>query len=116
VLNLLRNSLRPEFLNRIDEIIVFHSLSLEDIKKIVDLQFEEVKQRLSEHEISAALTDRAREYLAKAGFDPTFGARPLKRMMQKLVTQPLANEILKGSFRSKDHIKIDVKDEKIVFT
>jgi ATP-dependent Clp protease ATP-binding subunit ClpB len=115
VLALLRNSLRPEFLNRIDEIIVFHSLSFEDIKKIVDLQFEEVKQRLSEHDISAALTDRAKEYLAKTGFDPTFGARPLKRMMQKLVTQPLANEILKGRFKSPDRIKIDVKDHKIVF-
>ena len=115
VMVLLRNSLRPEFLNRIDEIIVFHSLSLEDIEKIVDLQFEEVKQRLSEHEISATLTDRAREYLAKAGFDPTFGARPLKRMMQKLVTQPLALEILKGEFTAKDKIKVDLKDDKLVF-
>jgi ATP-dependent Clp protease ATP-binding subunit ClpB len=115
VLILLRNSLRPEFLNRIDEIIVFHSLSFEDIEKIVDLQFEEVKQRLSEHEMYAVLTDRAREYLAKAGFDPTFGARPLKRMMQKLVTQPLANEILKGRFKSPDRIKVDMKDGEIVF-
>jgi ATP-dependent Clp protease ATP-binding subunit ClpB len=115
VLNLLRKSLRPEFLNRIDEVIVFRSLSLEDIKKIVDLQFEEVNRRLTEHEMSATLTERAREYLAKVGFDPVFGARPLKRMIQKLITQPLANEILKGAFKEKDKIKIDVKDEKIVF-
>jgi ATP-dependent Clp protease ATP-binding subunit ClpB len=115
VLNLLRKSLRPEFLNRIDEVIVFRSLSLEDIKKIVDLQFEEVNRRLAEHEMSATLTERAREYLAKTGFDPAFGARPLKRMMQKLITQPLANEILKGKFKSRDSIKIDVKDNTLVF-
>jgi ATP-dependent Clp protease ATP-binding subunit ClpA len=60
------------------------------------------------------LTERAREYLAKMGFDPAFGARPLKRMIQKLITQPLANEILKGAFKEKDKIKIDVKDDKIV--
>jgi len=96
VLNLLRKSLRPEFLNRIDEVIVFHSLSFEDIKNIVDLQFKEVDLRLDEQRINASLTDKAKEYLAKAGFDPAFGARPLKRVIQKLIIQPLANEILKG--------------------
>lgn len=115
VLNLLRRSLRPEFLNRIDEIIVFHSLSFEEIKKIVDLQFKEVNQRLAEQEISASLTENAKEYLAKIGFDPAFGARPLKRLMQKEVSQPLANEILKGRFKPKDIINIDAKDERIVF-
>jgi ATP-dependent Clp protease ATP-binding subunit ClpB len=115
VLNLLRKSLRPEFLNRIDEIIVFHSLTFEEIKKIVDLQFEEVNHRLAGQEMTASLTERAREYLAKIGFDPAFGARPLKRMMQKEVSQPLANEILKGKFSPKDRIKIDVKDNTLVF-
>lgn len=115
VLSLLRKSLRPEFLNRIDEIIVFRSLSFEDIKNIVDLQFKEVNRRLAEREISASLTDKAREYLAKAGFDPAFGARPLKRTIQKLITQPLANEILKGKFKPEDKVKIDVMDERIVF-
>jgi ATP-dependent Clp protease ATP-binding subunit ClpB len=65
--------------------------------------------------MTASLTEKAREYLAKIGFDPAFGARPLKRMMQKEVSQPLANEILKGKFSPKDRIKIDVKDDKIVF-
>jgi ATP-dependent Clp protease ATP-binding subunit ClpB len=116
VLNLLRKSLRPEFLNRIDEMIVFRSLSFEDIKEIVDLQFREVDQRLAEQDISASLTERAREYLAKVGFDPAFGARPLKRTIQKLITQPLANQILKGNFKPKDKIKIDVKGDEIVFT
>jgi ATP-dependent Clp protease ATP-binding subunit ClpB len=115
VLNLLRRSLRPEFLNRIDEIIVFHSLSFEEIKKIVDLQFEEVNQRLAEQEMTASLTEKAKEHLAKIGFDPSFGARPLKRMIQKEISQPLANEILRGKFRPKDKIKIDVKGDKIVF-
>ena len=115
VLGLLRKSLRPEFLNRIDEIIVFHSLSFEDIKKIVDLQFEDVNKRLVEHDMNASLTENARDYLAKEGFDPTFGARPIKRMIQRLITQPLANEILKGTFRTKDNIRIDIKDEKMVF-
>ncbi len=115
VLSLLRKSLRPEFLNRIDEIIVFRSLSFEDMKNILDLQFKEVNRRLAEREMSASLTDRAREYLAKAGFDPAFGARPLKRTIQKLITQPLANEILKAKFKPEDKIKIDVMDERIVF-
>jgi len=115
VLNLLRKSLRPEFLNRIDEIIVFRSLSLEDIKNIVDLQFKEVDQRLAEQDISASLTNKARDYLAKVGFDPAFGARPLKRTIQKLINQPLANEILKGKFKPEDKIEIDIKDDQIVF-
>ncbi len=115
VLNLLRKSLRPEFLNRIDEIIVFHSLSFEEIKEIVNLQFEEVSQRLTEQEISAGLTEEAQEHLAKIGFDPAFGARPLKRVIQKQISQALASEILKGKFGPKDKIKIDVKDDEIMF-
>jgi ATP-dependent Clp protease ATP-binding subunit ClpB len=115
VLDLLRKSLRPEFLNRIDEIIVFRSLSIEDIKRIVELQFKEVNQRLAEQEISVVLTDEAKEFLAREGFDPAYGARPLKRTIQKMITQPLANEILKGKFKPKDKIKVNVKDEKLVF-
>jgi len=115
VLNLLRKSLRPEFLNRIDEIIVFRSLSLEDIKNIVDLQFKEVNQRLAEQEMRVSLTNLARGHLAKVGFDPAFGARPLKRTIQKLITQPLANEILKGKFKPEDKIKVDLKEDQIIF-
>jgi ATP-dependent Clp protease ATP-binding subunit ClpA len=115
VLQLLRQSLRPEFLNRIDEIIVFRSLSFDQIKEIVNLQFKEMEKRLIEQDIKAELTDRAKEYLAKIGYEPAFGARPLKRTMQRLVSQPLANEILKGKFHPKDKIKIDVKEEEIVF-
>ncbi len=114
VLELLRKSLRPEFLNRIDEVIVFRSLSLEDIKNIVDLQLKEVNQRLAEQEITLGLTNAARDHLAEVGFDPAFGARPLRRTIQKLVTQPLANQILKGRFKSGDKIKIDLKDGNMV--
>jgi ATP-dependent Clp protease ATP-binding subunit ClpB len=115
VLAILRKSLRPEFLNRIDEVIVFRSLSLEDISDIVDLQFEEVNRRLAGQHMRASLTEAAKKYLAQAGFDPTLGARPLKRTIQRLITQPLANEILKGRFKSGDKIEIDLKDDQIVF-
>jgi ATP-dependent Clp protease ATP-binding subunit ClpB len=115
VLDLLRQSLRPEFLNRIDEIIVFHSLSLEEIKEIVNLQFEEMRQRLAEQGMSASLSEETREYLARIGFDPAFGARPLKRVIQKDISQPLANEILKGRFGPKAKIRIDVKDDQLIF-
>jgi ATP-dependent Clp protease ATP-binding subunit ClpA len=115
VLASLRKSLRPEFLNRIDEVIVFRSLSLEDISDIVDLQFEEVNRRLAGQHMRASLTESAKKYLAQAGFDPTLGARPLKRTIQRLITQPLANEILKGRFKSGDKIEIALKDDRIVF-
>lgn len=103
-LNLLRRALRPKFLNRIDEIIVFHSFS-----------FEEVNRRLTEQKMSPTLTEKAKEHLAEVGFDPACGARSLKRVIQKQITQPLANEILKGKFKAKGKIKIDVKDDMIVF-
>lgn len=115
VLELLRKSLRPEFLNRIDEVIVFRSLSLDDIKNIVDLQLKEVNQRLADQEITLGLTNAARNHLAEVGFDPAFGARPLRRTIQRLVTQPLANQILKGRFKSGDKVKIDLKDGSIVY-
>ena len=95
--------------------IVFRSLSLVDIKKIVDLQFKEVNQRLADQDMTVSLTPAARDHLANVGFDPTVGARPLKRTIQKLITQPLANQILKGKFKPDDKIKIDVEDNEIVF-
>jgi ATP-dependent Clp protease ATP-binding subunit ClpA len=115
VLAILRKSLRPEFLNRIDEVIVFRSLSLKDISNIVDLQFEEVSRRLAQLNVKATLTEAAKKHLARTGFDPTLGARPLKRTIQRLITQPLANEILRGRFKSGDKIEIDLKDDQIVF-
>ncbi|MDP3025941.1 MAG: AAA family ATPase [candidate division Zixibacteria bacterium] len=116
VLKLLRQALRPEFLNRIDELIVFRSLSFEEINKIVLLQFSEIEKRLLEQELEMTLTAKAQEFLARQGYDPSFGARPLKRVMQRYISQPLANEILKGKFREGDKIKVDLKGEEIIFS
>jgi ATP-dependent Clp protease ATP-binding subunit ClpA len=112
----LRQALRPEFLNRIDELIVFHSLSFEEIKKIVVLQFSEIERRLLEQGLRMSLTSKAQEFLARQGYDPSFGARPLKRVIQRHISQPLANEILKGKFREGDKIKVDLKEEEIIFS
>lgn len=116
VLKLLRQSLRPEFLNRIDEMIVFHSLSLEEIEEVVLLQFSEIEKRLAEQGLKAVLTDKAKGFLAKQGYDPSFGARPLKRIIQRYISQPLSNEILKGKFREGDKIRVDLGEEKIIFS
>jgi len=115
VLEVLRRSFRPEFLNRVDEIIVFNALNRDHIRLIVDLQFAELRERLAEHDIVAELTDAAKDKLAEMGFDPTYGARPLRRVLQKQVTHPLAKEILKGSFIRGDRLVIDVTPDGFVF-
>lgn len=108
----LKSTFRPEFLNRIDEIITFSPLSLEDMIKIVDLQMKEIQERLNEHDITVQLTDNARKWLAKAGYDPAFGARPLKRALQKYVESPLSIRLLSGEFTRKQTITVDVDSEK----
>jgi ATP-dependent Clp protease ATP-binding subunit ClpC len=111
----LKDTFRPEFLNRIDEIIVFSPLSLEQMELIVDLQMKEVLQRLSEHDLSVELTDAARKWLAREGFDPAFGARPLRRALQKHVESPLSVKLLQGDFREGDTVIVDIApDEKSV--
>jgi ATP-dependent Clp protease ATP-binding subunit ClpB len=115
VLEVLRRSFRPEFLNRVDEIIVFRALAKEHIRAIVDLQFAELALRLTEQGITAELTDAAKDKLAEMGFDPTYGARPLRRVIQKQVTHPLAKEMLKGTFVRGDHVSIDVTPDGIIF-
>ncbi len=108
----LKATFRPEFLNRIDEIIVFHALTKEQVKQIVDLQLRDINQRLKEQGIALELTERAREWLADKGYDPNFGARPLRRAMQKYIENPLAKRILKGDFRFGDLIVVDLDEEK----
>ena len=115
VLALLRQTLRPEFLNRIDEIIVFHSLSREEIKEIVRLQFNRIKESLREKGLELELSESARDYLAQAGYEPAFGARPLKRVLQREVVNQLAKELLEGKFQKGDHILVDFVDGKLVF-
>src|SRR5512146_1381328 len=113
----LKSPFRPEFLNRIDEIILFSPLSEEQVIKIVDLQMAEIRQRMSEHGLTVELTQAARVWLAKNGFDQTFGARPLRRALQKYVESPLSISLLSGEFHEGDHVMVDFDAEKnrIVF-
>uniref|UniRef100_A0A7V2ZMA2 Chaperone protein ClpB n=1 Tax=Ignavibacterium album TaxID=591197 RepID=A0A7V2ZMA2_9BACT len=105
---LLRRTIRPEFLNRIDEIVLFKPLTKKEIRKIVDIQLERVQKQLSEREITIIVSDDAKDWLAQTGYDVTFGARPLKRVIQKYLVNPLAQELLAGKFENGDTIKVDV--------
>jgi ATP-dependent Clp protease ATP-binding subunit ClpC len=113
----LKGAFRPEFLNRIDEIITFSPLSLEQMEQIVELQMKEVRERLSERGLNVELTTAAKEWLAKEGFDPAFGARPLRRALQKHVESPLSVSLLSGEFKAEDMILVDVDQDanKLVF-
>jgi ATP-dependent Clp protease ATP-binding subunit ClpC len=113
----LKDAFRPEFLNRIDEIITFSALLKEQMLQIVDLQMNEVRERLGEHDLAVELTDNAREWLAEEGYDPDFGARPLKRALQKYVESPLSISLLSGEFTSGDTIIVEVDEvgENLVF-
>jgi ATP-dependent Clp protease ATP-binding subunit ClpC len=105
----------PEFLNRVDEIVVFHSLGKEDMLKIVDILFEKVKTRVKEKGFNIVLSDEAREFLVDEEFDPTFGARPLRRSIQRFLEDPLAEEILIEKFDRGDSIIVVCKDKKLGF-
>jgi ATP-dependent Clp protease ATP-binding subunit ClpB len=113
----LKNYFRPEFLNRIDEIIIFNPLNIEDIKKIVDIQINYLKKRLKDRKIDIVLSDQAKEFLAKEGYNPVYGARPLKRVIQKKIQNPISLKILKGEIKEGDKIKIslDGKKDELVF-
>lgn len=114
----LKDTFRPEFLNRIDEVIIFSPLSLEQMYEIVDLQMDEIRLRLAEHGLNVEITKKAREWLAKEGFDPSFGARPLKRTLQKYVESPLSVSLLSGDFKDGDIVVVDLNeaDAKLVFS
>ena len=111
----LKGAFRPEFLNRIDEIIMFSPLSLDEMAQIVALQMKEVQDRLGEYHITVELTDAARKWLAKEGYDPAFGARPLRRAIQKYIESPLSVELLGHKFSAGTTVLVDVENEKIVF-
>jgi ATP-dependent Clp protease ATP-binding subunit ClpB len=115
VMDILRQSFRPELLNRIDEVVIFHALGLEQISRIVEIQLADLRKRLAERKITLELSDSAKELLAREGFDPVYGARPLRRAIQQQVVQPLALQLLQGAFRDGDHILVDVDKGKIVF-
>ncbi|GAC1323193.1 MAG: ATP-dependent chaperone ClpB [Chloroflexota bacterium] len=107
VMDAVRSHFRPELINRIDEIVIFHRLDMEHIERIVDLQLQGLRERLAERKMSLDLTPAAAESLARAGFDPVYGARPLKRAIQKELVQPLALRLLQGEFADGDVIKLD---------
>jgi ATP-dependent Clp protease ATP-binding subunit ClpC len=111
----LKSAFRPEFLNRIDEIIMFSPLTIESMRQIVLLQMKEVQGRLEEHGLKVTLTEAGQEWLAQAGFDSAFGARPLRRAIQKFVESPLSVKLLSGEFSSGDMVVVDVEDGNIVF-
>ena len=115
VITALRQQFRPEFLNRIDDIIIFNRLGIKEIKQIVELQLTELTNRLAEKHIGLVLTEIAKEELAEQGFDPVYGARPLRRTIQRAILDPLAMQMLEGKFTEGDTIEVDFDDGKFVF-
>ena len=115
VLTALREHFRPEFLNRIDETVVFHALTADQLKKIVDIQLHLLNKRLMDRKITLVASEAASEFLARTGFDPVYGARPLRRLIQKDIENPLSLELLKGNFNDGDMISIDTNGEKLTF-
>jgi ATP-dependent Clp protease ATP-binding subunit ClpB len=115
VLEELRQHLRPEFLNRIDEVIVFRPLGLEEIKQVVDIQAAHLRKRLADKRITLELSDGAKALLAREGFDPVFGARPLKRTLQRRVQDPLALRLLEGEFQPGDTVRVDALGDELTF-
>ncbi|MEY4762027.1 MAG: hypothetical protein RLZZ200_1883, partial [Pseudomonadota bacterium] len=106
VMERVQEHFRPEFINRIDDIIVFHPLGSDQIRAIVDIQLANLRQRLADRDMVLTLTDAARDLLGEAGFDPVYGARPLKRAIQQQVENPLAERILRGEFAPGDTVEV----------
>jgi len=115
-LDILRQSFRPEFLNRIDEIVVFHPLTLEQLRRIVDVQLVRLGQRLAERKIELELTGKARDYLAEHGYDPVYGARPLRRLIQRELETALGRKLLLGEVRDNSHVVVDAGPQGLEFT
>jgi len=107
---------KPEFLNRIDDVVIFQRLSKEQIKHIVDLQVTQLIARVRERGVEVELTDGARELLANLGWDPTYGARPLKRVIQKQLVDKLALQLLEGEFQPGDTVRVDASEGELTFT
>jgi ATP-dependent Clp protease ATP-binding subunit ClpB len=115
VMEALRASFKPEFLNRIDDIIFFHPLGREHMKAIIDIQIAGLVKRLAERKMHVQLTDAAKDYLVHEGYDPIYGARPLKRTIQRRVLDPLALQVLEGGFSEGDTIAVDVDGDTLAF-
>jgi len=115
VMEALKEEFRPEFLNRIDEIIIFNYLGRPEIKKIVDLELGKVAERLRNKKIEIKVAEKTKELLAERGFDPNLGARPLKRVIQKLVLDPLSLKIVAGEVKEGEKVMVDLEEDKIKF-
>jgi ATP-dependent Clp protease ATP-binding subunit ClpB len=115
VFELLKRSIRPEFLNRIDEVIMFEPLSRNDIKQIVKLQLDIISERLGENDIKLSWTEDALDWLSQLGYDPQFGARPLKRVLQKRILDELSKKLLSGELQSNGNIVLDAFGTELVF-
>jgi ATP-dependent Clp protease ATP-binding subunit ClpC len=111
----LKKTLKPEFLNRIDEIIVFHPLNREDLSKIVELEVQKVRSRLTPKGYGLELTDKAKEFLINRGYDPVYGARPLRRAIQRYVEDPVSEELLKGKMTSGQKLMVDLEGDHLTF-
>ena len=111
-----KKTFRPEFLNRLDEIIVFHELTEEQLRQIVDLMVKDLQKRLAERKLLVEITDKAKSWLAKEGFDPLYGARPLRRAIERYVENPLSTKLLQGEFKEGDTVMVDLGDEGLTFT
>jgi ATP-dependent Clp protease ATP-binding subunit ClpC len=116
VMTEVRKTFRPEFLNRLDEIIVFHELNEEQLRRIVDLMVKDLEKRLQERKLTLVMTDAAKSWIAKVGFDPVYGARPLRRAVERFVENPLSTKVLKGEFNEGDSITVDIADDELTFT
>jgi len=110
-----KKTFRPEFINRLDDIMVFHELTEEQLRSIVDLMTADLQERLGERKVTLEMTDAAKSWLAKVGFDPLFGARPLRRAVERYVENPLSTKVLRGEFNEGDKVLVDLADDVLTF-
>jgi ATP-dependent Clp protease ATP-binding subunit ClpB len=115
VMEALRANFRPEFLNRIDEIIIFHSLTKAELREIVKIQIRRLEERLSEKRMGIEISDQALDFLAEVGYDPVYGARPLKRVIQRELETQIAKRILRGELQEGQVVKVTVENERLSF-
>jgi ATP-dependent Clp protease ATP-binding subunit ClpB len=116
VLTTLRENFKPEFLNRIDDIVIFHQLGREQIAQIIEVQLERLRQMLAERSIQIVLDDAAKDLLSREGYDPAYGARPLKRAIQTLIQNPLAVKLLRGEIAAGETVKVSADGDTLTFT
>jgi ATP-dependent Clp protease ATP-binding subunit ClpB len=115
VLSAMRAAFKPEFLNRVDDIVVFHALDITHLKQIVDIQIARLQKRLDERHIKLAMTDEAKEFLVKNGYDASYGARPLKRAIQREIETPLGRDLLRGNVKDHQTVVVSVEGDRLSF-